>query len=114
VTVIHPTIESMVLTSIEVRQHLREEESLTDLEKLVLEDLNKVRFLKYLENVDVRAELLDLLPCIFEARLDACIFCDTLPVSPEEAKDFFHGRLSAENEVLASNLARQLRGDEPV
>ncbi len=99
-----------VLTMLEVLQHLRQESNLHSLEKLVLEELEK-EAPTALEDAELRAETLELLPELFESRVDACIFCDTLPIDVSQVQEHFGDRLSAEKAQYAANLARQLRGE---
>lgn len=102
-----------LLTMFEVLQHLREQQDLLDLEKLVLKELDS-EAVQVLDDRELRAEMLELLPEVFESRLDACIFCDTLPVDVNQVEEYFDHRLPPENAQHAANLARQLRGESVV
>jgi|JI10StandDraft_1071094.scaffolds.fasta_scaffold467229_2 hypothetical protein len=102
-----------LLTMLEVLQHLRGQTDLHDLESLVLKEMTS-EAVQVLEDEELRCEMLDLLPEVFESRLDACVFCDTLPVDVNQVNEFFEHRLSLENAQHAANLARQLRGEQVV
>ncbi len=101
----------MLLTLFEVRQHLLAESNRSPLEDEVLKELNTVPFLPCLDDGDLQSELEELLPQIFERRLDACVFCDTLPVTAEQIASFFGGRVTAKDAGMVAGLGRQVRGE---
>ncbi len=101
----------MLLTLFEVRQHIQAESNRSPLEDAVLKELDNVPFLPCMDDGDLQSELEELLPQIFERRLDACVFCDTLPVTAEQVASFFDGRVAAKDAGLVAGLGRQVRGE---